>query len=441
MDNILDDLAKRWDYLNSAQKSALAQTVGGVRQYNNLISLMDNYERFQELVTGARGSEGYLQNQADEYAESWEAAKDRLAAAWQGIYDQIIDDKFIIKLTDFLTFLVDTIGDVIEGLGGLKGVIPFIINLVTTFKPEQTAVGISKVVQELHNFKAALDGTQQALNIESQNKALSYLQGRWDTLGLPDEELYALYDGLDKLAEAYRKINELRAEGRTQEATALAESAERYRFLLEHTAQLKVSLHELTEEQERFNEAEIANKNLTGLMSAYNKLVDANGVGKRALMNAGRDVINNLDKYGIDKDSALGQQLSAIKIKAAKDVEAIFTALEEAMKTEAARVRENIQPVLDNNTTAVESNTAAKKENAEINKEVQQTSDAVEQETSEGTSALQEATDAQKAYNEAKEKEIDINERVQGQRDAVAKSEDNLNKNNPGALPTQKTPA
>ncbi len=69
-DTILDDLASRWETLNNAQKVALAQTVGGVRQYNNLISLMDNYERFQELVAGAQGSEGYLQKQADIYAES-----------------------------------------------------------------------------------------------------------------------------------------------------------------------------------------------------------------------------------------------------------------------------------------------------------------------------------------------------------------------------------
>ena len=44
MDSILDDLGARWDSLGNAQKVALAQTVGGVRQYNNLISLMDNYE-------------------------------------------------------------------------------------------------------------------------------------------------------------------------------------------------------------------------------------------------------------------------------------------------------------------------------------------------------------------------------------------------------------
>jgi len=53
---------------------ALAQTVGGVRQYNNLIALMDNWDFMQENLATARGSEGALQEQADIYAESWEAA-------------------------------------------------------------------------------------------------------------------------------------------------------------------------------------------------------------------------------------------------------------------------------------------------------------------------------------------------------------------------------
>ena len=144
---------------------ALAQTVGGVRQYNNLISLMDNYEQFQELVQESSQSDGYLQGQADKYAESWEAAANRLEAAWQGIYDQIIDDKFFIKLTNFLTGIVNFIGDIIDGLGGLKGLIPFIVMAVTSINPDKTALGLEKIVQELINFKNALDGTQKSISL------------------------------------------------------------------------------------------------------------------------------------------------------------------------------------------------------------------------------------------------------------------------------------
>ena len=48
----------------------MAQTVGGVRQYNNLITLMDHFEEFEDLVEGSQNSDGYLNKQADEYAMS-----------------------------------------------------------------------------------------------------------------------------------------------------------------------------------------------------------------------------------------------------------------------------------------------------------------------------------------------------------------------------------
>lgn len=42
MDRILDELGSKWETLGNAEQVALAQTIGGVRQYTQLISLMEN---------------------------------------------------------------------------------------------------------------------------------------------------------------------------------------------------------------------------------------------------------------------------------------------------------------------------------------------------------------------------------------------------------------
>ena len=42
MDDILNELGAKWESLSNDQQVALAQTVAGVRQYNQLIALMDN---------------------------------------------------------------------------------------------------------------------------------------------------------------------------------------------------------------------------------------------------------------------------------------------------------------------------------------------------------------------------------------------------------------
>ena len=42
MDSILDEMGSKWETLSKAQQVALAQTVGGTRQYTQLIALMEN---------------------------------------------------------------------------------------------------------------------------------------------------------------------------------------------------------------------------------------------------------------------------------------------------------------------------------------------------------------------------------------------------------------
>jgi TP901 family phage tail tape measure protein len=46
MDVILNELGAKWKTIGKDAQVALAQTVGGARQYNQLISLMDNWDKF-----------------------------------------------------------------------------------------------------------------------------------------------------------------------------------------------------------------------------------------------------------------------------------------------------------------------------------------------------------------------------------------------------------
>jgi len=58
---------------------------------------MDNWDYFKENLGVAYGAEGELNKQAEIYAESWEAARDRVAAAAESIYQNLLDDKFFIN--------------------------------------------------------------------------------------------------------------------------------------------------------------------------------------------------------------------------------------------------------------------------------------------------------------------------------------------------------
>lgn len=123
MDIILDEMMDKWNTLGKDQQIALAQTVAGVRQYNQLVALMDNQDFFKQNLEVARNSDGTLQEQADIYAESWEAAQKRVKASIQAIYGALLDDNFFISLTNGFADFFDIIDKTIDSLGGLKGVL------------------------------------------------------------------------------------------------------------------------------------------------------------------------------------------------------------------------------------------------------------------------------------------------------------------------------
>lgn len=181
MNTILDEMMGKWDSLSRAEQVALAQTVGGVRQYTQLINLMKNKDYFRELVGVAENSEGTLTEQANIYAESWEASKKRVQAALEEIYKQLVNDKFFIGLNDTLTGTLNISSKLIDSLGGLPGVLSVISSLMLkSFGPDiannmqriasnlfidsraaqnQAAVMKQQIINQLQSWNQAGDGS------------------------------------------------------------------------------------------------------------------------------------------------------------------------------------------------------------------------------------------------------------------------------------------
>jgi TP901 family phage tail tape measure protein len=119
MDQILNEMGAKWQTLTKDQQVALAQTVGGVRQYTQLIALMENFDAFQKNVQLGLGSEGTLQEQQEIYAQNWEASAKRVRAACEALYDDLLHDSFFIKLNNWLVDALQTIDKLVDSLGGV----------------------------------------------------------------------------------------------------------------------------------------------------------------------------------------------------------------------------------------------------------------------------------------------------------------------------------
>ena len=149
-DMILEEIGEKWKTLDRDQQVALAQTVAGLRQYNQFAALMDNYdyyEKYKEIAES--GSDGTLQEQQDIYAESWEAANNRVKASMETLYQQLLDDSFFIGLTNGLASVLDLTSKFIDSIGGLKGVLPLIGGLMLKAFGPQVADSLDNLVQRI----------------------------------------------------------------------------------------------------------------------------------------------------------------------------------------------------------------------------------------------------------------------------------------------------
>lgn len=136
-----------------------------VRQYSQLIALMNNYDYFKENLGVAYGAEGTLEKQADIYAESWAAAEKRVKASMQGIYQSLIDDKFFIGINNALASALSGLDAFIDAAGGL----PVIL---TTIGSIMLSVFANKIPDTLKNLQYNFDILFRPDKIEQSYKSI-----------------------------------------------------------------------------------------------------------------------------------------------------------------------------------------------------------------------------------------------------------------------------
>ena len=133
MNTLLDEMGEKWNLISKDQQIALAQAVGGVRQYNQIVALMDNYDFYQQNLNAAKNADGSLEEQATTYADRWEASEKRVRAAAEGVYDSLINEDFFIEFNNNLSMLLESVEGLVDGLGGMEGVLSMVGSLALRY--------------------------------------------------------------------------------------------------------------------------------------------------------------------------------------------------------------------------------------------------------------------------------------------------------------------
>ena len=155
MDSILQDIGGTWEELEKDEQVALAQTVAGVRQYNQFMALFDNWGHVEENLEMAAEAGGTLQEQADIYAESWQGASNRVRASLESIWMALLDDKAFIGMLNTIADVIGHIDNMIDTVGGLQGVLTMLGATLTTVFGKQMAQGLTNMAYNLQMMTTA----------------------------------------------------------------------------------------------------------------------------------------------------------------------------------------------------------------------------------------------------------------------------------------------
>lgn len=206
---VLDELMAKWNNMNEATQQAVAIAVAGKRQYTNFLALMNNQSMYRSTLGIAEGAEGTLDQQAEIYAQSWEAASKRVKTSAQTIYDALINDETMIDALGFAESFLNSIGGIIKGLGGLSGVLTGLGSIATQVFSKQIAQGIDNFVFNVKSRFGIVHDEMEQLRQEAMRVRQEFYQQQGGMGGNTALTFYGQQDEMqDILLRKTKDLNE-----------------------------------------------------------------------------------------------------------------------------------------------------------------------------------------------------------------------------------------
>lgn len=161
MDNILSEIGNRWGSLNKDSQVALAQSVAGIRQYNQFMALMSNWDVMERNLELTREASGELEYQQTIYEQGIEGATARVQASLEEIKNSLLDENDLVPLLNFAEGFLNVVGDLVDAFGGLPGILTLVASGLLKIYGPQVASGIQGLVSNLALMGGVLTGNAQ----------------------------------------------------------------------------------------------------------------------------------------------------------------------------------------------------------------------------------------------------------------------------------------
>ena len=304
--DILTDLAGKWENLTEVQQNNITYNMAGIRQTNILTSLLKNFESYESIVNKANNAEGTTARNQQIYAESMTATFQDLKNSMEAFWKSFINAPMVEAFISVLTSVVDVITKISEATEGLSNVVAMI--------------GIAKLISNIKQMQVVLSATgKQASSLQALGYVIKDFSAKVATgistvgglkgaikglfgviskhpIGLIITACAGAFIGMRKLAEASAKASQASQK-------VFEEKKESYSTSAEETQNLNALIEKYKELKKQKNNSETR----TEIKGVQQEITDL--VGKQA---------ENLDLVNGKLDEQISK-LEQIKAQSAED--------------------------------------------------------------------------------------------------------------------------
>lgn len=179
LDNVIMEVGTQWDSWSQKQQLAVAQLVGGTRQYGQFLTLMQNFDKYQDLLQSANAEDGSaLEQQYTSSLDSIESRAENAGEAWRRAFGSLIDADMVKGVLSAVETVGDALDQIFETLGDTKGVALYIATIFAkqwTSAIGQAANNLKTLVtnftpkQRERNINREYDNMNNEINIQKRN--------------------------------------------------------------------------------------------------------------------------------------------------------------------------------------------------------------------------------------------------------------------------------
>ena len=261
MGTVIEEIGTNWTSMSREQQISLSQIMAGTRQYNNLLSLFDNWDMYTDALNTSANAAGTLQEQQDIYMESTTAHLQRLSTEAERTYDILFDQDTVNGFADALSGALSIFNTFLAGLGGGVNDFVFFGSTIANIFSKQIGQGIERQIENIQMMKANLDALaikQQVIEGHASQGEFAFGESATSAIALEKEIQYA------------KQIAEIR-QGLT------SEEYNTYTELQREIGSLEARIQEMQQYEaiaEQYNVKDISQEGFTQKIDEHNKIIE-----------------------------------------------------------------------------------------------------------------------------------------------------------------------